>query len=109
MSSRECNKCKSQIGRANKSGFCQNCYLKRNDNSDGNDSSNSEVGNSLNSDCGLGLGSEILGNIPDLPTEWYEKDLKDLNAGHLYRILMCFFKPVKQELEPIKSKMKDMS
>ena len=109
MSGRECTKCKSQIGRTNKSGFCQNCYLKRNE-SDGNNTSADVEGNSLNNiDCGLGLGSETLNKLPELPIEWYEKDLKDLNAGHLVRILMCFFQPVKQELESITTKIKDMS
>lgn len=108
MTGRECTKCKAQIGRSNKSGFCQSCYLKRNDDSEDSSNVNKEVSPVNNIDCGLGLDSDTLNNLPELPTAWHEKDLQDLNAGHLVRILMCFFQPVQQELEAIRIKVKDM-
>ena len=109
-----CNNCGAKLGRTTVGTLCKKCYPNRNQLLNGTattPSSDAGGGNDTSDDiimADLGLNDDILQNLPELPSEWYKQDLRQMNAGHLVRIMRCFFQPIQEELKSLKNKIGDM-
>ena len=101
-----CVKCDASISRSNKSGRCKKCYETRNN--DGDNSQNDTIPSTSSDSWDLNITDAILTELPELPNQWYKEDVSKLNAGHLVRIMMGFFHPVREELNEVKGRVIDL-
>ena len=85
-----CVKCNRGQSKLNPGNLCKNCYA--------NPATSSGIGSDI-------ISEDIIQNLPTLPEEWYEKDITELNTGHLVRIMMGLFQPMKMEIKALGEKV----
>ena len=106
--SRLCSNCQQELSRSTKGDRCRNCFRNRNNIQSSQIEDEDEISSLQQPSWGLEISDEIIRQLPELPDEWYKKDVNDLNTGHLVRIMMGIFQPLHKEILNLQTKVNEL-
>ena len=92
---KQCSKCDKRQVRLNAGDLCTECHKKAK-----SDAVAANVGFA-------GLSAQQIDALPELPANWDTKSLTDLTAGHLLKLMMCFYKPLQEKVELLEKQNKE--
>ena len=106
--SKLCSNCQQELFRSTKGDRCRNCFRNRNNIQSSQIEDEDEISSIQQPSWGLEISDEIIRQLPELPDEWYKKDVNDLNTGHLVRIMMGIFQPLHKEILNLQTKANEL-
>ena len=101
----KCKKCPRLLSKYNKGGLCKACYQNRNNLNSNNDNAAFVSSNGLTIP---GVTEDQLNDLQDLPLNWFDVSIQDLNGGHLLKIILHANNSLKTHVPQLDERIRDL-